>query len=392
MSAHRAVLARVGDRSVPAIERHAGARKNVLHLVDTLEMGGAERVAVNLVNALPRDRFRFSLGTTRRDGPLADLVAGDVTRLRLQRSGRFDLSAIGKLVRFIRAEHIQLLHAHGTALFIARVAAQFAPYPAVVWHDHFGRYAVEERPLWLYRLATARIGGVITVNTPLAEWATQKLGVSADRVWYVPNFVWSDAEAMSSDQTTSAALPGTKETRIVCVANFRPQKDHHTLVAAMAGVVAAIPAAQLLLIGATPDARYLRSIRATIVERNLEGHITILGPRRDVPAILRAAAVGVLSSSSEGLPLALIEYGEAGLGVVTTDVGECKAVLDDGRAGVLVRAGATSQLTTALIELLSSPARRATLGARLQEHVRTVYGHKEGLRHICDVYDRVLDR
>jgi len=74
-----------------------------MHLVDTLEIGGAERVAVNLVNRLPRDQFDLTLCSTRREGPLAEQVAGDVGRLRLQRSHRFDRAAVRRLTGHVPA-------------------------------------------------------------------------------------------------------------------------------------------------------------------------------------------------------------------------------------------------------------------------------------------------
>src|SRR5918999_1889196 len=94
-----------------------GNRTGVMQLTDTLGAGGAERVAVNLANLLPRERYRMYLCTTRRDGPLAGLVADDVGRLCLARRWRFDYRAFGRLVDFIREHKVQILHAHGTALF-----------------------------------------------------------------------------------------------------------------------------------------------------------------------------------------------------------------------------------------------------------------------------------
>jgi glycosyltransferase involved in cell wall biosynthesis len=359
-----------------------------MHLVDTLDIGGAERMAVNLANVMPPDAYRVTVCTTRRDGPLADDVAAHVTRLRLNRRGRFDLDALRVLAGFIRDEEVDLLHAHGTSLFLARLAVgrlQRAERPAVVWHDHFGRYATEERPAWLYRWATSGIAGVIAVNSALVEWSRRRLGVPVGRSWYMPNFV--DADAVVGD---AADLPGSRDCRIVCVANLRPQKDHLTLVRAMGIVVQRQPDAHLLLVGSTSDHAHLGRVQAEIVRLELSSRVTILGPRNDVPSILRACPVGVLSSASEGLPLALIEYGMAGLAAVATDVGECPAVLDDGRAGVLVPSGSPGRLADALVELLQSPARRASLGSRLQAHVRHTFGQTEGARRVGAVYDQIL--
>lgn len=359
-----------------------------MHIVDTLDAGGKERVAVNLVNAVPRDRYRMSLCTTRRDGTLGELVAPDVGRVRLDRTWRFDLSAVVKTVAFARAEQVDLLHAHGSSLFHARLVASFPPYPAVVWHDHYGRCADDDRPVWIYRGATAGIAGVITVNSQLADWARNALRVPPDRVWYVPNFVVTDAAA--TPLAPGVSLPGTPDTRIVCVAHFRPQKDHLTLIAAMAIVAASCPAAQLLLVGETLETEYVQSVQREIAARGLERNVAVLGLRTDVPAILRASAVGVLSSESEGLPLALIEYGNTGVAAVATDVGECAAVLDHGRAGVLVPPRDPEALGQALLSVLTSAERRRELSTRLRAHVEANFSQSQGVRRVCDIYDHIL--
>ncbi len=357
----------------------------MLHIVDTLDAGGKERVAVNLVNSLPRDRYRMSLCTTRRDGSLSDLVAADVARVLIDRTWRFDLSGVIKTVEFVRAQQVDLLHAHGSSLFHARLVAQFRPHPAVLWHDHYGRSA-DERSAWAYRMATAGIAGVIAVNNQLAEWARTTLRVRSDRVWYVPNFVVT----APPEAPILGPLPGTPDTRMVCVAHFRPQKDHLTLIAAMETVVRALPAAQLLLVGELVDADYLQAVRREIAARRLDGNVTILGLRKDVTAILRASAIGVLSSSSEGLPLALIEYGKGGVAAVATDVGECAAVLDEGRAGLLVPSRDSAALSQALLSILTSGELRRTLAVRLADHVEANYSQSQGVRRVCDIYDCIL--
>lgn len=91
---------------------------------------------------------------------MAEQLAPDVERICLSRRRRFDLAAIKRLIEFIRANDIRLLHAHSTALFVAVQASLFPPHPRVVWHDHFGRYATEERSVFVYRLLTRRVSGV----------------------------------------------------------------------------------------------------------------------------------------------------------------------------------------------------------------------------------------
>ncbi|MDQ3257828.1 MAG: glycosyltransferase, partial [Acidobacteriota bacterium] len=355
-------------------------------MTDTLDAGGAERVAVDLVNVLPREQYITHLCTTRRDGLLADLVAEDVGRLRLARKRRFDAGALQRLTSYIRRHQIQILHAHGTSVFTAVLASLFPPYPAVIWHEHYGRYASEDRVAWPYRLIARRISGVIAVNQPLAEWSRRRLRVSKERVWYIPNFV---CEAGREEELS--ALPGKAGGRIVCVANFRPEKDQLTLLHAMTLVIRRAPAVHLLLVGAVNDRAYFDLMRKQMARQELSGHVSLLGQRRDVPAILRACDIGVLSSVSEGLPVALLEYGMAGLSAVATRVGQCAEVLDEGRAGILVPPSAPDKLAGALLSLLCSPDQRVDLGNRLRRRVREVYNPGSVIQQISRVYDAVVN-
>jgi glycosyltransferase involved in cell wall biosynthesis len=357
----------------------------VMHVVDTLTAGGRERMAVNLANSLPRQRFAVYLCTTRYDGPLAEVVAADVGRLRLERTRRYDLAAARRLIAFNQANGIEILHAHDASIFLAALASLFPPFPAVIWHDHFGLYATEERPVWLYRLGIRRVRGVIAVNEPLARWSKQTLRVPQERVWYVPNFVCSNGK-----HGECISLPGSSGNRIVCVANLRAQKDHLTLLRAMVLVTRELPEAHLLLVGDATEPEYSKRVHAEIVRQGLEGNVSVLGARKDVDSILKSCDIGVLSSVSEGLPLSLIEYGMAGLPAVATDVGQCAEVLDAGRAGILVPSGSAEKLAEALLSLLNSPQRRIALGNRFRHRVEECHSPAAVMAQICRIYETAL--
>ncbi|MCP9496447.1 MAG: glycosyltransferase [Pyrinomonadaceae bacterium MAG19_C2-C3] len=363
-------------------------RIGVMHLTDTLGAGGAERVAVQMVNFLPRELYRSFLCTTRWGGALAEMIASDVEQLHLSRQSRFDWRAVNNLARYVRHHRIQILHAHQTSLFIAVAASLLPPFPKVIWHDHFGRHDYDARPVWIYRQAAKRVGGVIAVNESLADWSRSRLAVPSNRVWYVPNFTTESQAA--NDDGEIPALPGQTGERIVCVANFRPQKDHLTLVRAMKRVVQEAPGAHLLLVGVEVDENYVEKIRREIAVHELGRNITLLGERRDVAEILKQCDIGVLSSVSEGLPLALIEYGMARLPAVATKVGQCGEVLDYGRAGMLVSHAAPEKLANSLLTLLRSPGRRQRLGEKFYRRVQEFYSPRSAMRKINKVYETVL--
>jgi len=355
----------------------------VMHMVDTLDAGGLERVAVNLVNLLPRDRYRPHLCTTRRDGVLSPQVQDDVGRICLQRSSRFDVAAITRLSAYIRKHRIAILHAHGTALLVAVLASLLPPYPKVVWHDHYGALTTMRRPVLPYWLLTRRVAAVVCVNDALREWAVRKLKIAEGHCHYLPNFV------CAIGSVDNIELPGVHGGRIVCVANLRRQKDHLTLLRALDIVRKKHPHVALLLVGSGGDGAYGQEVNDLIATLGLSEYVHLLGCRDDVASILRHCDVGVLSSASEGLPLALLEYGVAGLPVVVTDVGQCREVVDNGRLGMLVPPEAPESLAERVMRLLDDATLRCDLGRAFKAHIHADYGQEAVLMKLDAIYAAV---
>lgn len=356
---------------------------SVLHLIDSLAVGGAERVAVHLANHLPRNQYSVTLCTSRRGGPLSKEVAPHVTRLDLARRSTGDPVAVYALARELRRQNTRLLHAHSTSLFLARAAAVFAPAVKVIWHDHFGLCETVTRPVWKYRAGVLNVGGVIAVNMVLANRAVDTLHVPSERVWCVRNMA-----CLAPCSGRAVDLPGNPGRRVVCLANFRPQKDHPVLIAAMARVAASRPDAHLLLVGGG-DADYVNSVRTLVGRHGITDHVTFLGERNDVSDILAACDIGVLASVSEGLPLSLLEYGAAGLAAIATSVGECPDVLDGGNAGIIVPPSDPAPLADAMLTLLNTPEVRRHYASRLQARVHSQFGPQQVIERICRIYDTV---
>jgi len=295
------------------------------------------------------------------------------------------MSALSKFVSFIREQHISIIHAHSPALFVASLASLRPPFPKVVWHCH----SVHDCSVLPYFFMVRRAQAVIAVNDLILQWIRQRLMYPTDRIWYVPNFS-TLFESQSNPGEPCVALPGTPGRRIICVASLYPLKDQLTLVRAMPIVLAQVPDAHLILVGADwPGSVYANAVRQEIGQLDLENSVTLLGVRRDIAAILTACDVGVLSSVSEGLPVALLEYGLAGLGVVCTQVGQCVEVLDEGRAGFLVSPKDPLAMASALISMLLDTLRRRVLAKRLQERVRSHYSLEQAMAKIDSIYKAI---
>lgn len=361
-------------------------KTGVLHLVDSLEIGGAERMAVNLANGLSRAHFQPHLCATRLGGPLQKELAPDVQYLYLNRRALLDLPALRRLKNYIRQNHIRLLHAHGTTLFIAGLIRHLCPECKLIWHIHAGALIHQRRTLMMYRFLTRNADAILAVTRSLTAWAKTDLLFPAHRVWYAPNFILASKHKRSE----AVELPGAAGFRLVCVANIRPPKDQMTLLRAFKYVVEAEPRAHLFLVGAEGDGTYARKIWTERDALDLKEQVWWLGKRDHVLSILSACDVGVLSSISEGFPLALLEYGAASLAAVATQVGECPEILDYGNAGMLTPPRDPGALADALIVLLTDPERRAALGCSLQKRIERYYTAETILKNVATIYTHVL--
>jgi glycosyltransferase involved in cell wall biosynthesis len=352
----------------------------ILQLVDSLEAGGTERMAVNLANALASRLEYSALCTTRAEGPLKELLQPEVDYLFLNKGSKVDVGAWKRLHGFLKRNRIDLLHAHSSSYGLAVVMKCLLPGLQVVWHDHYGQSEfLSQRPLQPLKVLARFFSGSIAVNTRLKDWHHKVLGLQ--RVLYLPNFVSPTAP---NHQITSLKGQGGK--RIICLANWRPQKDHITLLQAFDIFGGQHPDWSLHLVGKHFGDAYEAEVRKCIADLKLWDRIFVYGSVKDVAHVLAQASIGVLSSRSEGLPLSLLEYGQSRLPVVVTSVGDCGMVVEDLVHGLLVAPGDPAALAEALKELISEETRRKVFSEALQKRVLQEFSEEASLDTLIRFY------
>jgi glycosyltransferase involved in cell wall biosynthesis len=130
-------------------------------------------------------------------------------------------------------------------------------------------------------------------------------------------------------------------------------------------------------------------IEALLSELGLEDTVTLLGMRSDVPDLVRAFDVAVLSSDFEGTPLAIMEYMEAEKPVVATRVGGVPDLIAHGVHGLLVSPQDPGALAASVAELLRDPARAAEMGRRGGERRRREFDLDATVRRLEELYERL---
>jgi len=350
----------------------------VLQIIDSLDTGGAERMAVQIANELQIAGHDSHLCITRKEGLLKETVNEKVGYIFLEKKGKIGLKAMTKLKTYVVKNKIEVIHAHSTSFFTATVIKWWQPSIKLVWHDHYGNAEeVASRPIRIIKKCSQYFNGIISVNEQLKTWAIENLKKSP--IIYLRNFTTSQKNI-----TLDEVLPGQKGKRIIHLANLRPQKDHITLIKAFKSVINQEPDWSLLLVGMNFKDDYYNQILNKIESCGLKTYVHLLGSRNDTAAILEEIDIAVLSSKSEGLPVALLEYGMAGLPVVVTDVGACKeVVLDYGR---VVPSGDSLSLSQSLLDLIQNKEKAITMGESFQKHVMTTFGASQYLNKLEQFY------
>ena len=293
----------------------------VLQLIDSLDAGGAERYAISLANGLVQEIEQSYLVVTRKEGILKKQLDAKVSYIFLGKKHAFDWNALSKLKNLIQDQGIDCIHAHGTSFFFATLVKLRYPKVQLIWHNHSGA-----SPQWkglrlqTIKWASGYFKAIINVNQEQLTWAKQKLKTKS--TVYIANFV-GDITTHNLD----IELAGDPDYRIIALANLRTPKGHRFLVETFHKVQQQFPQATLHLVGRDYEDAYSNDLKQYIQEHSLEQAVFIHGVQENPQAFLHACSVGVLGSSSEGLPMSLLEYGMAGLAVVTTAVGHCPEVV-----------------------------------------------------------------
>lgn len=346
----------------------------VLQLIDSLDGGGAERVAVNLANALGDSIVLSALCTTRKEGILKSKLHPEVRYLFLNKKRSVDIGALKRLKRFVKQHDIEIIHAHATSFFFASLLKFIYPKLKIVWHEHLGSRVNTKRAnnLALY-FCSFFFQSILTVNADLQQWATRYLRTK--NVAYLPNFV------SISDFTAKQVKRGD---RIVCLANLRKPKNHINLVTAFSEVSANYPSWNLHLIGNDYGDIYSQELRSFISAKKLENRVLIKGVSRTIETDLLGFRIGVLASDSEGLPMSLLEYGAAGLAVIATDVGYCKEVVAE--TGILVPPKNSVLLAEALDFLIRENEKRKEAAILFHNRVVSNYSIDAVLPILLKIY------
>ncbi len=367
----------------------------VVHLTSSTFFGGPERQMLGLADALPASvrtafvsfpeggRCSAFLDVVRDRGFEAVALRTDFPRLR---------AVTRELTEVVRGLDCETLLCHGyKANLLGRIAARRLGVPAVAvsrgwtWEDR--RVRLYE---WLDRRHLRFMDHVVAVSEGQAERVRRWCGVPTARVTVIRNSARLGAFAATEPARDRllAFFPGDSRVSRVVVAAGRlsPEKGFGVLIDAAAAVLAADPAAGLVIFG---EGVLRAELEQQVRVRGLTGRVVLPGFHNDLDALLAAADVVTLPSFTEGLPNVALEASAAGVPVVATAVGGTPEVVADGDTGFLVPAGESDPLAARITQLLRDAGLRAALGAAGRKRMQDSFTFDAQAAAYLDLFARL---
>ena len=354
----------------------------IVQIIDSLELGGAERMAINYANALSKNIDLSGLIATRKEGGLKNQIDSKVAYLFLQKKKSVDASAVFRLRKYLVKNKIDIIHAHSSSFFIAVLVKLTLPRVKIFWHDHYGSRSKETKKqnIFLVFLSTF-FSSIFVVNLQLKEWNEKNMNCSD--VIFIPNFTSSQNVSEHNQLTELQGLDGK---RIVFLANLKNPKNHLLILKAFADLKLFESGWSLHLIGRDYFDSYSEVIKNFIKSCCLDDHIHLYGEKHDIKNILSQTSVGVLGSTQEGFPVTLLEYALENVAVVSTNVGYCSVLIQNEIDGLLFDPTSELEVKNQLKKIVTNEVLRSTLAEKLKKRVLQNYSEESVIEKLILAY------
>jgi glycosyltransferase involved in cell wall biosynthesis len=377
----------LAGRAPRGVDQGLGPSPRVLHVVESLEVGGLERLVADLV--VLRGVETTSVACLETVGAFGEMLRQQGVEVKLIGIQSGILSTFRVLANHVRAVGPQIIHCHNMkAHLYGGACARLAGEIPVVLTKHgnsppgTGKTGPANR--WL-----ARRTQVIAVSEDVKESMSKWIGNGRYAVRYIPNGISLEPfHGLPNRAAARAHFQWSQEEFLIgIVARLASSKGHRCLLQAFALFRRDRPSARLLIVG---DGVMRETIRTLASDLGIADAVSLLGERPDVPVILAALDLFVLPSEHEGMPVTVLEAMAAGLPVVASTVGGIPQVVVNGQTGILIPPRDPARLAQVMLELAGDPESRQRMGERGRSRVAERFAMERMALAYEEVYEILL--
>lgn len=368
---------------------------NIMYLIGSLASGGAEKQVVELARNLDKTRYNVFIVIYHDDIHYKYIFdAKGVNIIFIEKNSKFDLLFLWKLVRFIRENRIDIIHSYMANTNVwARLAGKLSGckiiIPSIRNTNLSSKWYLMERLLkkWTTLVITnsyaAKEEYLEHVNVPTDEFVTViQNGIDLNAIENCPKVPPAKLRLEYDIQEYDFV--------IVCVARISRQKNQLCLLKAIKTID--IENLKVLFVGSIRDENYYKELQNYVKEYHLENRIRFIGEQQDVFSIMTMADLLVLTSLWEGFPNVIMEAMSVGLPVISSDVGDVRYMVKDGKNGYLFPTDDYVKLSKLLIKMQSmNPCNRIQMGEFGKRIIAKDYTISKMVKKTEEIYDLCLN-
>ena len=362
--------------------------KTILHVIDSVEAGGAETVFVQLAE-LMRSRGNRSIAVVNGEGWASrELRRRQIEPMIIDAGGAFNVGLVRALARVVREQRVDLIQSHllGSNVYCA-LAGAIARVPVVATFHGMVDVSPNERLRWLkFMIMNVGVDRFVAVSHRLRDAIDAAGLLNPRKTTIIYNGIDFDRYRGPFSRSLRAKLGLAEGARLVgSLGNLHPAKGYDLLLAAVPGILRRAPDVHFVIAGALkePIASELRQAAEAL---GVGRHVHFLGFIDDSAAFLGELDLFLLSSTSEGFSIATLEAMASGLPVVVTRCGGPEEIVRDGVTGLAVDVTAAG-IESGVAHLLESPALAGELATAGQQHARST----SSLAAMADSYLRIYE-
>jgi glycosyltransferase involved in cell wall biosynthesis len=373
----------------------------LLFVITKLELGGAQKQLLSFITHLDRERFIPFLFTAK-DGLLLP-EALSIKWLRVKQSKFLerpinplkDILTLIEIYRFIKKNNFELVHTHSSkAGILGRLAARLAKTKVIIHTVHGWSFNdFQPRPLRVFFVLLERLAAKFTDRIiVVSRWDKQKglanqIGREGQYALIRYGIEYSEFDENSQDLKEGLGISSGNLT-VGMISCFKAQKSVQDFIRLASLVIKKLPGVKFILVG---DGILRKDIEKSISEYNLQESVILTGWRKDIPRILSAIDIFVLTSLWEGLPITVLEAMASSRPVIATDTGGIREVVIEGKNGFLVPPCDVKNMSQKLIVLLEDAKLRETM----QRNAKASLGYDFSLacmvKNTENTYSNLLD-
>ena len=379
------------DRAVTVVSQKPVT--SILLLESKFALGGSERITYDVVRRLNVQRYRPVLCTLYEPGEVGEWFIRDGYRFYSRLiTHRYDPRAFGKLRSIIQRERVELVFLINQPLtcFWGFIMSKYFRIPVVAAvHDKF--IAEQSLKRRLNRFLMNKLDVILAVAQGQRDQLVTRQYIREDIVRVVYNGIDLDQFKPRVEREEQCRLLGlnSKAPIVGTVARLVYLKGVDVFLKAAEAVLKKFPSTQFVVVGDGPEAHELKRMSQAL---GIASNVRFLGSRGDVADTARVFNVGVLSSRTEALPMAILEYMSLAVPVVATNVGGVSEMVGHGEAGLLISEDDPFALAGALEVLLSDRHKARKMGLRGRAKVESCFQISNTVSRTEQLFEKLLRR